>query len=128
VTTASYSGTSAPAVSRSLLALRYLALLSTLNVLFQGGTAGEVLMRNHQALLLHEARRDRTARTHRTRHGRGRAVLAVHPDQPVAGHPRRRCLRCLVCPGRARTGQHPLHPRAARAAAPARLHLAARLV
>jgi len=55
VTTASYSGTSAPAVSRSLLALRYLALLSTLNVVFQGVTAGEVLMKNHEALLLHEA-------------------------------------------------------------------------
>lgn len=55
MTTASHSGTSAPAVSRSLLALRYLALLSTLNVLFQGGTAGEVLMRNHEALVLHEA-------------------------------------------------------------------------
>ena len=55
MTTASYSGTSAPTVSPSLLALRYLALLSTLNVLFQGGTAGEVLMKNHEAFVLHEA-------------------------------------------------------------------------
>jgi hypothetical protein len=38
-----------------LVALRYLALLSTLNVICQGVTAGRVLMKSHEALELHEA-------------------------------------------------------------------------
>jgi glucose dehydrogenase len=47
----------APRVSPGLplLALRYLALLSTLNVIYQGATAGRVLMKSHEALALHEA-------------------------------------------------------------------------
>ena len=35
-------------------ALRVLALLTVLTVLFQGATAGEILMRSHQAKALHE--------------------------------------------------------------------------
>lgn len=37
-----------------LQALRWLALLTTLNVLFQGVTAGELLMKNHAFRELHE--------------------------------------------------------------------------
>ncbi|HEX4249414.1 MAG TPA: hypothetical protein VH008_16245 [Pseudonocardia sp.] len=46
---------SASATSRPLLAVRWLSLLSTLNVLCQGITAGEVLMKNHTALEFHAA-------------------------------------------------------------------------
>ena len=35
-------------------ALRVLALLTVLNILFQGATAGEILMRSHEAKELHE--------------------------------------------------------------------------
>ena len=41
-------------VDRALLALRTFALLSTLNVLYQGVTAGETLMKNREAHELHE--------------------------------------------------------------------------
>ena len=53
--TASPGSLSASTASRQLLALRWLALLSTLNVLCQGVTAGEVLMKNHTALQFHAA-------------------------------------------------------------------------
>ena len=51
--TASSGSLSASATARPMLALRWLALLSTLNVLCQGITAGEVLMKNHTALEFH---------------------------------------------------------------------------
>lgn len=38
----------------TLHALRYLSLLSTLTVLFQGATAGEILMKSHEAKEFHE--------------------------------------------------------------------------
>ena len=38
-----------------LVALRYLALLSTLNVICQGASAGRLLMKSHEGLVLHEA-------------------------------------------------------------------------
>lgn len=41
-------------VDRALLALRTFALLSTVNVLLQGATAGETLMKNQEAHKLHE--------------------------------------------------------------------------
>jgi hypothetical protein len=41
--------------SPMLLALRAFALLTTLNVLCQGASAGELLMKNHAAFPLHEA-------------------------------------------------------------------------
>jgi hypothetical protein len=53
--TASSGSLATSTASRPLLALRWLALLSTLSVLCQGITAGEVLMKNHTALEFHEA-------------------------------------------------------------------------
>jgi predicted secreted protein len=52
--TTSRSSVSALTARGPLFALRTLAMLSTLSVLFQGLTAGELLMRSHTARDLHE--------------------------------------------------------------------------